>query len=213
MNELLTCISNLFKKYGIKSVTMDDIARELGISKKTLYLHFENKNDIVDKVAQFEIKNEFDELNKLYTEKEHIIDQLLAISKYLVEKICKTNSSILYSMSKYYPQILEETMGKRKKHIIDLITNNFNIGAKQGFYRKEPDFEIILFFYSFLLDIKSIDWYSDWFKIDLEKKFNTIFLYHMRAIASNEGIAYLEKQFNKPQINSESHMEQTKMKI
>ena len=57
MNELIIRISVLFKKYGIKSVTMDDISRELGISKKTLYQHFENKIDIINKVADFEINS------------------------------------------------------------------------------------------------------------------------------------------------------------
>ena len=53
MNNLLNNISTLFKKYGVKSVTMDDIASEFGISKKTLYQHFENKTDVVYNVAQF----------------------------------------------------------------------------------------------------------------------------------------------------------------
>ena len=52
MDKLITKISTLFKKYGIKSITMDDIAREFGISKKSLYEHFKNKNDVIEKIAQ-----------------------------------------------------------------------------------------------------------------------------------------------------------------
>ena len=56
MNNLLDNISILFKKYGVRSVTMDDIAREFGISKKTLYQHFENKTDVVYKLHTLNLK-------------------------------------------------------------------------------------------------------------------------------------------------------------
>jgi AcrR family transcriptional regulator len=94
---------------------MDDIARELKKSKKTLYKHFENKEDVVYQVAQFEIKNEFSELKKLSIRHEHAINELLMISKYIIQRNFSINSSLIFSMTKYYPH-----MGKdyaRKKRI------------------------------------------------------------------------------------------------
>jgi len=194
MNELLTCVSNLFNKYGIKSITMDDIYRELGISKKTLYKHFKNKNDIINKIAQFDIKNELDELQILYTENKHPIDQLLVISRYLSTKSCKANLSILlYSMNKYYPKVLEKILNERKSKIIDLISSNFYTGINEGLYRDDIDIETIPFFYSFLLDIKSVEIYSDWLNKNFENRFNSFFIYHLRAIATIDGIEYFEK--------------------
>jgi TetR/AcrR family transcriptional regulator, cholesterol catabolism regulator len=195
MNQYLPVISNLFKTYGIKSITMDDIARKLGISKKTLYHHFENKNDVVFQISQFEIESEFAELDKLSILYEHPIDQLMMISKFIVEKNCTFNSSLIHSMNKYYPQILEVIMSKRKEYILNLITNNLQAGINKGIYRKNVEVDIIHFVYSFLLDIKSVELYSNWINKDLEKMLNKIFQYHIRGFASQAGIEYLEKKF------------------
>jgi len=185
----------MFKKYGVKSVTMDDIAREFGISKKTLYNHFENKTDVVYKVAHFEFDKEKEELEKLYQEHKHLIDQLYAISKFMIEMNFKLTLSLTYSMDKYYPTIWKELLNKRETHILNIISNNFNTGIKQGIYRKDLDMNIIQHFYAFLLNIKSIEMYDDWIVEKFEDTFKTIFIYHIRGIATKVGIEYLEKQF------------------
>ncbi len=104
MDEYLPFISYLFKKYGVKSIVMDDIARELKISKKTLYKYFENKEDVIYKVAQFELKNEFSELKKLCIRHKHAINELLMISKYIIQRNFSINSSIEFSMTKCSPK-------------------------------------------------------------------------------------------------------------
>ncbi len=195
MNDLLKNISTLFKRYGVKSVTMDDIAREFGISKKTLYKHFENKTDVVYKVAHFELDKESNELEKLYRKHKHVIDQLYAISKFIIEINFKLTPSLTYSVDKYYHQIWEELINKRENHILDIIVDNFNTGIKQGIYRKDVDMNIIQHFYAFLLNIKSLEMYNDWATEKFDDTFNSIFIYHIRGIANNEGIEYLEKQF------------------
>jgi len=195
MNDLLKNISILFKKYGVKSVTMDDIARELGMSKKTLYQHFENKTDVVYKVAHFEFEKEGEELEKLYRKHKHVIDQLYAVSKYIIEINFKLTPSLTYSMNKYYPEIWKELLNKRETHILNIIKNNFNTGIKQGIYRKDVDMNIIQHFYAFLLNLKSNEMYNDWIVEKFEATFKTIFIYHIRGIANNIGIEYLEKQF------------------
>lgn len=98
---------------------MDDIANNLGISKKTLYQYFKNKTDLVNKTAQFETELEFEEINNLQNSYENALEQLIAISNQLVKKSCRINSSVLYSLNKYYPLILEEVRSKRKAFIIN----------------------------------------------------------------------------------------------
>ncbi|MBK7479820.1 MAG: TetR/AcrR family transcriptional regulator [Bacteroidales bacterium] len=197
MDEYLPFISNLFKKYGVKSISMDDIARELKKSKKTLYKHFENKEDVVYQVAQFEIKNEFSELTKLCIRHEHAINELLMISKYIIQRNFSINSSLIFSMTKYYPHIWEGIMRERKESILNFIKQNIQKGIEQNIYRIDINFNVISIFYSFLLDIKSIEMYNDEFKDGFEKVFNLIFMYHIRGIATQNGIEYFEKQFIK----------------
>ena len=176
---------------------MDDIARELKISKKTLYKHFENKEDVVYQVAQFEIKNEFSELTKLCIRHEHAINELLMISKYIIQRNFSINSSLIFSMTKYYPHIWEGIMRERKESILNFIKQNIQKGIEQNIYRIDINFNVISIFYSFLLDIKSIEMYNDEFKDGFEKVFNLIFMYHIRGIATQNGIEYFEKQFIK----------------
>jgi TetR/AcrR family transcriptional regulator, cholesterol catabolism regulator len=197
MNELISKISNLFNKYGIKSITMDDIARELGISKKTLYQHFENKNDIINKVAQYEIKSEHDELAKLCTLHSNAIDQLLMISKHIISKLYNLNPSLTYSMNKYYPLIWENFLKQRKEYILTLLKQNFQTGMEQGIYLEDINIDIITVFRFFLLDIKGFEIYKEGLNGDYDKMFNALFMFHIRGIANNKGIKYLEDLFNK----------------
>jgi AcrR family transcriptional regulator len=197
MNELISKISNLSNKYGIKSVTMDDIAKEFCMSKRTLYQHFKNGDEIVYKVAQYELKNECKELQKLIGLYSNAIDQLLNISKFLLRKLQNLNPSLAYYMNKYYPKIWEKLVSQRKGCIHKIIERNFQIGIEQGIYKENFNTNIIAIFYTSILDIKAFDMYDDVLKGDFDKLFNALFMYHINGIANNKGIEYLERQFYK----------------
>ena len=196
MNDLLENISTLFKKYGVKSVTIADIAKELGMSKKTLYQHFANKDEVIDKVAHYEFNKETIELIKLCKKHKHVIDQLYAISKFIIKSNLLLNPSLIYSMAKYYHQTWEELINKRNELVLNLIDENFQEGIVQGIYKKDTNLDVIQIFYSFLLNIKNIDFFNDRTLDKFDDVFNTIFTYHIRGIANNVGIEYLEKQFS-----------------
>jgi TetR/AcrR family transcriptional regulator, cholesterol catabolism regulator len=195
MNELISKISNLFNKYGIKSITMDDIARELGKSKKTLYQHFENKNDLINKVAQYEMQSELDELTKLCTLYSNAIDQLFMISKHIISKLYNLNPSLTYSMNKYYPLIWAKFLRQRKEYILPLLKQNFQTGIKQGIYLKNIKIDIITVFHFFFLDIKGFEIYKEGLIVNYDKMLNALFRFHIHGIANNKGIKYLENLF------------------
>lgn len=201
MNEYLPFISNLFKKYGVKSIAMDDISWKLGISKKTLYQHFENKNDIIYKVMEFEIKSEYDELNRLISLHSNAIDQALILSKRILNSLRAINDSVTYDMRKYYPQIWEKLINQRKEYILKIIKLNFQLGIKQGIYRKNLNTNIIAVIYAFRLDLNGLEIYKDRLNTDFDKMFNTLFMLHLRGIANKKGIDYLEEQFNNARAN------------
>jgi len=195
MDKLKIKISQLFKKYGIKSVTMDDIAREFGISKKTLYQHFKNKNDVIEKIAQLEFKTELEDLKNICHSHSNAIEQLLALSKYLANKLHNLNLSLTYDLSKYYPLIWEEFITKRTKQISSLINQNIQTGIEQGYYQKKTKSDIITAIYMFNFVINGFESYNG-LKENFDEIFNTLFVYHVRGIANNKGIKYIEKQFS-----------------
>lgn len=197
MNELISKISNLFKKYGIRSIAMDDIAREFCISKKTLYQHFNNKKDVIYKAILFEQESELTELDKLCSLHTNAIDQLLTMSKYIVNKHRKLNPALIYDMNKYYPQILEKSTSQRKEYIRMLIKRNFEIGIQQGLYRENLNIDVISILY--MLSIKEFEVYKEELNGNFDKVFGTFFMYSIHGIANDEGLKYLEKQLCKKQ--------------
>jgi len=201
MEELLPKISALLFKYGVKSLTMDDIARNLAISKKTLYEYFENKADVVLKVGTYEQQNEFEYLAKICNQYTQIIEQFWAITKYLVGRRLKMSSTLLYALNKYYPDVIGDLSANRQAHINGLIVQNINNGIKEGLYRENVEIDTVLFYYAFLLDFTNFEIFENWFKSDSSKRYYAAFNYHLRAIATPKGVNYFEKEFNPEALN------------
>ncbi len=199
MEELLPKISALLFKYGVKSLTMDDIARNLAISKKTLYEYFENKADVVLKVGTYEQQNEFEDLAKICNQYTQTIEQFWAITKYLVGRRLKLSSTLLYALNKYYPDVIGNLSASRQAHINGLIVQNINKGIQEGLYRENVEIDTVLFYYAFLLDFTNFEIFENWFKSDSSKRYHAAFNYHLRAIATPKGVQYFETKF-KPEV-------------
>lgn len=195
MDELLASISKIFKKFGIKCISMDDIAQQLGKSKKTLYQHFKNKNDVIVKLAQFELRSELDELENLSNLQLNAIDQFMAISKYLVTKIFNLNHALLHDMKKYHPSIWYTFQAQRELQIGTVVNRNLQMGMKQGLYLE--NFKAEAFILSYLLRLHFIDY--ELYVSDINKSYNeiydTLFLYHNYSIANDTGIRYLQEKY------------------
>ena len=91
-------------KYGIKSVTMDDISKNLSISKKTLYKHFKDKDDIVYTLMQLDIENEKLDMEKSCINSGNAIEETYAFSAIITEKLKDLNASVMYELEKYHPK-------------------------------------------------------------------------------------------------------------
>ena len=107
--DILTNVCKMFHKYGIKSVTMDDIARELGISKKTLYTHFKDKNELVKKSVEFIGRNPHHaKLEEEFNKSKNAIEQLIFIYVTGYKLADEYNFSYEYDLKKYYPEIYSQ---------------------------------------------------------------------------------------------------------
>lgn len=197
MNDILPRVYDLFVKYGIKSVTMDDVGRELGISKKTLYHFVNDKSDLVAKVMDFE-----EEMNKrcysrLESLQKNAIEELFEVHKFLGDLMKHYSYSLVYDLKKYYPGIYEHIHKIQRDHMRDAILENIRKGKKEGLYRKELQEEIIV-----KLQVSRIEslYEDNLFTIEdftSGKIFREFFIYHIRGIANEKGIAYLEENLDK----------------
>jgi len=201
MEELIKRISILFMRYGIRSVTMDDIARELSISKKTLYQHFTDKDDLVKKIVDSYLKSQECEIKGLCKSDMNAIDVLLVISKYLTKQMSEINLSVNYDLQKYHLESWKAIENYRETHMFENIKNNINDGIKQGLYRN--DFNIDIVAKGYIIRFNPDDNIQEWIKnnnLTFEEVFQTLFIYHIRGIANKKGIEYLEQKIKNDQI-------------
>ena len=188
---LLKKVNDLYTRYGIRSVTMDDISRELGISKKTLYQHVKDKEDLVDKVMMYEfsIRRSFMETGN----SRNAIEDLFYLNNKINKIIKETNPSKMYDLRKYYSTVFEKIAKLKREKTMNVMIQNFRKGKSEGLYRKDFDEEILAKMYVLRMDRVSHDDIVSISEFTSAKFIYEIFIYHIRGIANEEGIKYFEK--------------------
>ena len=142
-NQIVTKASQLFLQYGIKRVTMDDIAQELGISKKTIYQHFKDKEEIITTATRLHMLNECEKMRELKSQTDNAVEHLHLVSKCMRESFSHVSSSILYDLKKYYKEAWNEYLEFEQKHIYNTIVNTLKEGIEEGYFRPEIDPNIL----------------------------------------------------------------------
>lgn len=143
LKNILLKVRELYMKYGIKSITMDDVAKELGISKKTLYQYVTDKDDLVGKFVDNEIAMRQEEICNCFRSGLNAIEELFEISIYMNRLTRNQNPATEYDLKKYYPQHFQKTDKARREGIYEYILLNLKKGIKEGLYREEMNKEII----------------------------------------------------------------------
>lgn len=191
--DFLLRVSQLFVDNGPKAVTMADVAAAVGISKKTLYQHFRNKEELLEGVLQFNLDRVISKLKHLDGTVENAIERMYCRDEDL-EKISHSNNTILIrQLVKYYPAIFNKHMLNFSEKFSDVVVHNISIGRKQGFYRE--DFDALIYSKIFFQMIMSYDSspYIDTEKIDREQYKNELTLMYMHAITTEKGRETLNK--------------------
>lgn len=132
-----------FMRYGVKSITMDDIARELGISKKTIYQFFTEKGELVGVVMKNHIQAQQAILENIQKKAENPIDEVLKISEYLKTTLQNTNIIVLFEVQKYHPETYKYFQDYKEKSIHSMLVKNLEKGKEMGLYRPEINVDIL----------------------------------------------------------------------
>ena len=189
--------------YGIKSITMDDVSRELGVSKKTLYQFVTDKDDLVGKFIDNEIAIRQEEICKCFRTGLNAIDELFEISIFMNKIMRNQNPATEYDLKKYYPEHYQKIVKTRREGIYSYILTNLNNGKKEGLYRDDLNNEIIARLY--LSRSESIH-VSDLFTIEeytSHDLFMELIKYHVRGIATQKGISVLEQKIRELETNND----------
>jgi AcrR family transcriptional regulator len=194
LKNILFRVRELYMKYGIKSITMDDVAAELGISKKTLYQFVVDKDDLVGRYIDYEIELRQEEICKCFKIGFNAIEELFEISGFMNKMMRDQNPATEHDLRKYYPHHYQKTIKTRRERMYSYVLLNLKKGKEEGLYRKEMDEEIIAKLY--LSRSENIH-FNELFTIEeftSSKLFTELIIYHVRGIATEKGIIVLEKK-------------------
>lgn len=135
--------TQLFFRYGIKSVTMDSIASELGISKKTIYQHFPDKDSMVLQVVECFIEEDLKKWEDLDAKYSNVIEKMFKSFEMLKEMLENMNPRLLYEIQKYFPQAFQKFIQYKEETTIKKIQLDFSRGIQEGYFRSDIDVELL----------------------------------------------------------------------
>jgi len=194
---ILERTSCLYKKYGIKSVTMDDVSRELGISKKTLYQYFADKEELVTKIIDHEIELRNKEFDMVFASNLNAIDELFEVNRLMMNMLKEYSPATEYDLKKYYPALFERIHQIKSRRMYELVLQNMKKGKEQGIYRQEMNEEVIAKMHvTRIMNMPENSMFSR------EELFSPsvimeAFVYHIRGIANQKGLEILEQNLKK----------------
>ena len=192
---------DLFLNFGFKSVTMDDIAKELAISKKTIYSHFSTKLKLVKSATFYAFENIHSGICAICSLDENPIEEIYLIKSLVNEQLKGEKNSPQYQLQKYYPKIFKTLKQKQFESISECITDNLKRGIDQGFYRKDIDIILITkLYFNGVMGIKNVELFPT-NEFSRTYLMNSYLEYHIRAIATINGINILNEIIKNEKIN------------
>ncbi len=192
---------DLFMQYGIRSVSMDDIASNLGMSKKTIYLHFVDKDALVKEVIVSIL-----EANKCHchadvlASKNAVHEIFLAID-FMMEMFSKMNPAIIFEMRKYHPEAFTQYLAFKNEYIYSIIETNILRGIAEGLYRDDLKVEVIARFRVASMMLSFNPEFHSTVKYDISTIEEELIVYFLFGMVSPKGYKlttkYLEERKNK----------------
>jgi len=195
--EIVEKVWALYNEYGIRSVTMDDVVHELGISKKTLYQFFNDKSELVKATLDCETVNQRRQHKEAVKGITNAIEEMMKYYDFQMRMINEHNPSIIYDLKKYYPEIHSEFLESKRKGIYEGVLSNLKRGKSEGLYRTDLDEEIVSRLN--LMRIEALI-YTGIFSNDeimMPSFFKELFKYHMYGIVNDYGRKILEQNIDK----------------
>ena len=200
--ELLKTVLGLYSKYGIKSVTMDDISRELGISKKTLYNFVTDKNELVEKVIDFQCEERITWMKSLNLDKLPALEEVVQVSKMINKTINEFSPSFQYDLSKYYIAIHKKMMSLNRESMAKSMLQNIKKGKAEGYYRAELNEDIIVNMHISNVENLAESGFYNSQECSPEEVQRELFAYHMHAILNEKGRKEYERLLNSEKQNN-----------
>ncbi|WP_299289310.1 TetR/AcrR family transcriptional regulator [uncultured Mucilaginibacter sp.] len=133
----------LFLQAGIKSVTMDDIAKHLGMSKKTIYHYFGDKNELVIALVKKKLRDDECQMQLIIQDSANVIDEMINMMKCSEEIFSRINPIVIHDIQKYHPEAWGEFQKFKSNVLIKTLEELLTKGIEQGFIRPDLDVKVL----------------------------------------------------------------------
>ncbi|HXB13745.1 MAG TPA: TetR/AcrR family transcriptional regulator [Bacteroidia bacterium] len=141
--QILDAAEELFFHYGIKTITMDDIAKHLGMSKRTIYENFPTKDDIIDTLMKNHLEHNVDMCNNRTGESKNAIEEIIFMMEDLRDMFSRMNPRILFDLKKFHPKAWQQFKSFKNEFLIKTISDNIKRGIAEGVYRKKLNVDVL----------------------------------------------------------------------
>ena len=195
-DQIIKMASEMFLNLGFKSVTMDDLALQMGISKKTIYTHFANKTELVEQSSLYVFSEISTGVATICNQQMNPIEELYEVKKFALVNLKNEKASPQYQLRKYYPKIHNQIIQKTFDMMQDCVLLNIKRGIEMGMYRENLDPEFVSrIYFAGVNSIKDDSLFPrQQFPLVL---LNDIYLeYHLRGIVTPKGRNVLNKIIN-----------------
>jgi len=192
-DKILLNATELFLNYGFKSVTMDDIANKLGMSKKTIYQYFDNKTKLVEASTLYMFEFISHGINCICEIKKNPIEEIYEIKKFIMEHLKDEKSSPQYQLQKYYPKIFKTLKEKQYKLMLECVSENLRRGVVLGLYRNTINIEFIAkIYFNCMIALKDKDLFP-LNNLSMNTLMENYIEYHLRGVCTTKGIKFLDQ--------------------
>lgn len=190
---ILNAAEELFCRYGTKSITMDDIAGHLGISKKTIYQFYKDKKELVQILMQKMIRDQQAEFEVQETGAKNAIEEMFKVMECLQRLMKSISPVIFYDMQKYHPESWKLYQQYRDDYLIQRVRTNLERGISEGLYRDDLNLDLLpVFRIKQLDDIFSTTVYPP-SRFDMGRVLSELTLHFLYGLVSSEGYELIKK--------------------
>jgi len=183
----------LFHRFGIRSVTMDDVAKEIAVSKKTIYSCFRDKNELVLSIINQHVQENNQQINSIVESEANPIKRFAQIAAYIIQRHNQLNPALINDLKKYHPEAYENITRFREEKVIMHVLRSIKDGRNMGLFRN--DFNDVVIAHAFstltfsLFESESLAALN----INHDVSVVEIIKYHLRSIATAAGLEELEQ--------------------
>lgn len=195
--QILEKAAQMFITLGFKSVTMDDLSQNMGISKKTIYQFFENKNELVHEASLFVYEKISAGIDAICDLDNNAIEELIHIKDFVMTALNDEKSPALYQLSKFYPETFKFIRKLEFEKMQSCVVRNLLNGISEGLYRQDLNIPFITrIYFQGVFAIKDIEVFP-------HAEFNSqavqdLYLdYHLRSLVTPKGLKLLEEKLKK----------------